>query len=394
MRRFGIELEMVAPAGLPREHGSPLNAAKSTLQAAGIISRANTHFGRNYEAWQCKPDGSIQPYDRGVEVVSRIMPDDAASYDEVHRAVTALDSAGFGINRSCGFHVHISVADVPMHIRQLIVLRYAEMQSGINAMLPESRRNNDYARALTLSQRAALAQAIDGGTTWTGAARYCVTNMAWLSSGTESRIEFRQAAGTCNPAKVIGWVRFLQDMINEVVRRAQLPGMIFGRRASAPPPPRPAPVAIVRPVSMVPRMRAGSDAHRALEQVRTTGVITAAWAREQGIGENVLRRIIVGFRRHGADLNTLRTSEGPNYVLNGARSLPMTAEQVFASAATAAPVAAPAPAPIAPAQPTYTRAAPFVAYPFEAGFSVESMAWIRERRDQFNADQSHANAAA
>lgn len=394
MRKFGIELELVAPANLVREHVSPLTAAKNVLMTAGIISRTNTHFGRNYEAWQVKPDGSIQPYDRGAEVVSRILPATAESYAETHRAVTALNTAGFGINRTCGFHVHISVADQPMHIRQLIVLRYAQVQANINGMLPPSRRNNNFCQALSPSQRQQLAFIIDtnGAGAGISVGRYCVTNMAWLSSGDQSRIEFRQAAGTCSANKVVGWVRFLQEMIDEVVMRATLPGVSFGRAGTAAPRPVPAAPVIAHPASVVPRMRPGSDAHRALEQVRTTGVITAVWAADQGIGENVLRRIIVGFRRHGADLNTVRTDRGPNYVLNGARTLPMTAEQVFASAAVAAVAMRPA-APVTMDRPTVTRATDFVAYAFEAGMTTETREWCDDRRDSFNASEDQAQVA-
>lgn len=386
MRKFGIELEMVAPAALVRTHGGPLQAGNHVLRECGIMARMNTHFGRNYSEWQCKPDGSIQPYDRGVEVVSKIMPALPASYDELHRVVTALDNAGFGINRTCGFHVHVSVADLPMNVRMLVVLRYAQMQREIDAMLPPSRRNNTFAQALG-GHRTHFERNVDTGSDIVPSiGRYSVTNVAWLNSGDQARIEFRQAGGTCNAAKVVGWVKFLQEMIDEVARRAN--GVRFG---NAPAPARPvvAP-APARPVSMVPRMRSGSDAHRALEQLRTTGVITAQWASAQGIGENVLRRIIVGFRRHGADLHTSRTSNGPNYVLNGARTLPMTAEQVFAAPATVTSIVPPAPAPIVPAQPAVVRAGAFVSYPFHDGLSGETVAWVRERRDTFNADAEHA----
>lgn len=390
MRKFGIELEMVAPA---TARSGALEHARLIIRSTGVTCTTNTHFGREYDQWQVKPDGSIQPYDRGAEVVSKIMPAVPASYDEIHRVVTALDNAGFGINRSCGFHVHISVADVPMHIRHLIVLRYAQMQAAINAFLPPSRRNNSFAQALNSDHRRMFERNVDtGNQTVPSIGRYSVTNVAWLSSGSNARIEFRQAAGTCNANKVVGWVRFLQEMIDEVVRRATLPGVRFGQVAPAVPV-APRPIAPAVPLSAVPRMRPGSDAHRALEQLRSTGVITAAWASEQGIGENVLRRIIVGFRRHGADLNTVRSGNGPNYVLNGARTLPLTAEQVFATQGAAVPAPAPVAPPVAPAQPAATRADAFVAYPFESGLSVETMAWVRERRDTFNADSSHEAAA-
>lgn len=381
MRRFGIELELVAPAA---GRGNPLGHAEGILRTAGIDVRSvRTHLGREYGQWQVKPDGSIQPYDRGAEVVSRIMPADEASYDEVSRAVLALDTAGFGVNRTCGFHVHVSVADLPVHVRQLVIMRYAQLQAGISAMMPPSRRANNFCEVLGPQRFRELAGYVDAGrANFPSMGRYSVTNMAWISDGANARIEFRQAGGTCNAGKVIGWVRFLQEMIEDVAARAA--GVSFGGLRTAAPAPAFRPVSLaVSPLSRMPRMRPGSDTMRAAEQIATRGAVSAAWASQNGIGENVLRRIIVGFRRHGADLVTTRTDSGPVYSLTGARTLPIAIAQVFA------PVA-PAPAPVA----ATVWAAAFVAYPMEQGLSPATVAWVRDRRDTFNADRDQNESAA
>ncbi len=261
-------------------------------------------------------------------------------------------------------------------------------------MMPPSRRANSFCEVLGTQRFRDLTGYVDSGRpNYPSMGRYSVTNMAWIGTdhGTNARIEFRQAGGTCNAAKVVGWVRFLQEMIDEVARRAT--GVTFGGRPVAPAPRAPvAPITAPSVMSRVPRMRPGSDTARAAEQLCTRGAVSAAWASENGIGENVLRRIIVGFRRHGADLNTLRTDRGPVYTLAGARTLPLTVEQVFA--APSAPVAAPAPVAPAPA-PTSARvsAASFIAYPFTAGLTVATAAWVRDRRDTFNADRDHADVA-
>ncbi len=165
--------------------------------------------------------------------MSRIMPAEEYSYVEIQRAVGALDAAGFGVNRTCGFHVHVNVADLTMRQRQLVILRYAQIQRNIDAMVPPSRRGNSYCPAVTPAGIAALNDLIDSGQSGfvhrspNGSSRhvisgrYSVTNIQWIDQqGDGARIEFRQAAATCNAAKVVGWVRFLQEMIEEVVRRS------------------------------------------------------------------------------------------------------------------------------------------------------------------------------
>lgn len=385
MRKFGIELEMVAPAGQ-----SPLAHANAVVRAAGVEMQTNSHFGRAYDMWQAKPDGSIQPYERGVEVVSRILPGAESSYDEIRRAVGALETAGFGVNRSCGFHVHVNVADLTMRQRQLVVLRYAQLQSEINAMLPPSRRGNSYCPPVNPSGFNALCGLIDSGRDGFNGVisqRYSVTNVSWVSqAGEGARIEFRQAAATCNPAKVIGWVRFLQEMISEVARRST--GVRFGSAVTPPPAPRPvltpAPVVLGR----VPFTRAGSDSDRALTQLCTHGVVATSWGIEQGIADNVMRRIVTGWRRHGAGIITSRTDNGPVYVLAGSHTLPVARERVFAGAAVAVPAPAPQPAPAPAPVPAVVLARDFIAYPFNAGLSDATLAWCGDRRDTFNASEA------
>lgn len=384
MRKFGIELEMIAPEAMARSTG-PLRGAANLISGTGAQVATANYTGRQYDVWQCKPDGSLSPAHRAVEVVSRIMPADESSYAEIQRVCDALTNAGFGVNRSCGFHVHVSVADLPVAVRQLIVLRYNALQNDINAMLPPSRRASSFAAAIGSGDRAQLAQTIRAGQEWFPSARYLVTNCTYarMNQGGAARIEFRQAGATTTASKVIGWVRFLQEMIDEVARRAA--GVTFAAPAVTVAPAPVRPFVPAAPVATVPRMRPGSEAHRAFEQLRTVGAITAEWAAQNNIRDNVLRRIIVGFRRHGAGIRTLRTAAGATYVLAGSFTLPTTAREIFAPAPMPAPAPvapAPAPAPVLPA----VDAVAFVAFDFFAGLSAETAAWVRDRRDTFAAD--------
>ena len=54
-----------------------------------------------------------------------------------------------------------------------------------------------------------------------------------------------------------------------------------------------------------PRMRTGSHIDLVLTRLRTSGVVTTSWARDtHGIAPHVLRSIISGLRRHGAQIET------------------------------------------------------------------------------------------
>jgi Putative amidoligase enzyme len=390
MRRFGIELEMVAPV---TARGDALNHAAALINGLNVQCRTASYTGRAYNVWQCKSDSSISPHDRSVEVVSAIMPARPDSYETVTRVATRLDGEGYGINRTCGFHVHVDVADLTTQERMLVVLRYAHMQGEINAMLPPSRRSNNY--CAPLRDRASLESAIDrNSTSWRagqGRASESV-NTAFLHDGANARLEFRQAAGTCNAAKVVGWITFLQEFIDEIVRRARAAGRIGNGAPAAPSPfgPRPTPVR-TNPLAAMPRMRPGTDMHNALMQLCRTGVVTTAWAVENGIQANVLRRIIVGFRRHGAGIRTVSgVPNMPEYHLS-AVAAPCQPRDVFApvlAPAAVAPVAPVAPVPVAPVAPPVASvtAAVLVAYPLESGLSPATVAWCRDRRDTFNAE--------
>lgn len=375
MRRFGVELELIGP--LAARHNAQQHAA-DILTGLGLTARPAPYSGRNYTIWQIKSDSSLRPQDRAAEVVAPIMPASPDSYATVMRVATALDAHGYVVNRTCGVHVHINVSDLPVRTRQLIVLRFAEMQADINLGMPASRRANGYCSPL--HDRAGLESAINAGSEqWRrgyGRASESV-NTAFMYDS-DARLEFRQAAGSCDGEKIVNWIRFLQETIDEVASRARGATFATAVRGTYAAPVRP-----VNPLASVPRMHHGSDNHRALMQLCNTGSVTTAWALQNQIEARVLRRIIVGFRRHGAGLRTVSTSNGPEYHLMGV-AVPCTPRDLFAPAIVA-PVVAPTPI-VAPVPVSTVTAADFVRYDFFAGLSADIVAWVRSRRDTFAAD--------
>ena len=371
-RKFGIELELVAPGGV----SDPQSHSVRTLEAAGIDCRPNSHFGRSYSVWQSKPDGSLRPAGRCTEVVSRILPGTPESYNEVRRAVDSLNAAGYGINVSCGFHVHVNVSDLTFAQRLLVALRYKALADDINSMVPPSRRENSYARNISDGERRAIATAIrNGAETYSQSGRYYTANLSWIGAGGDAaRIEFRQAAGTCNADKVVGWVKFLQEMIQEVVRRSA--GVDFRNGTT-----EPTQLETTTLPGRAPNMREGSSLHTLYTQFKDCSVVTVSWAREQGIAPHVLRSLVSGLRKHGAQIETAEIGGAlgyrlpPHLTARRVMGTPLTDADIFVR--TVARQSAPTP---------ITDPVRLMTYSIYEGLSEETRTWVNQRRAVFLED--------
>lgn len=236
-RGFGIEIEAV---GL-----SPRRAAE-VLQRAGIniASTSSCDCGcdgcydgnhcRNEEdctsalggnstrpAWTVKYDGSV---DGGFEAVSPILNGQAGLHECVEVA-RVLVAGGASINRSCGFHVHVDARGLtgPQIINA--VKRYSANEAEIDSYIIGRRRGNrcDWCHTMTDPMRELeglsasrknnperVCEAISG--------RYFKLNLqAYLRHGS---LEFRQHSGTLNASKIVNWVifciQFIEDSANSV----------------------------------------------------------------------------------------------------------------------------------------------------------------------------------
>lgn len=372
IRKFGIELELVAPANVPDPQGHSVR----TLVAAGIDCIVNSYRGHNYSVWQSKPDGSLRPPGRCTEVVSRIMPGNAESYAEVRRAVDALNAAGYGINVSCGFHVHINVSDLTFAQRLLVALRYKAISDDINSMMPPSRRSNSYAQNISTSEQRSIATTITRGeTSYSQSGRYYTTNLNWIGAeGGNARIEFRQAAGTCNADKVIGWVKFLQEMIQEVVRRSM--GVNFQTAGTR----EPTQLETTTMPGRAPNMRPGSSLHTLYTRFKEHGVVTMEWAREQGIAPHVLRSLVSGLRKHGAQIETTEFDGVLGYKLPHALIHRLTMRGLTDSDIFIRTVARQS------ATPEVADPTRLMSYGFYEGLSEETRTWVNQRRAVFAED--------
>lgn len=201
-RKFGIELEIVS---INRQ------TALRALRAVGINvqDESYNHSTRNH--WKLVSDASVPS---GFEVVSPVLHGEAG-IEEAMTVAAALDDAGAGVNRSCGFHVHFDAADLTVNDVKTIVKRYAAHEAEIDAIMPPSRResHNTYCRSLSgiPFERFMRSFNITELASVMGSRYYKVNLMSFQRHGT---IEFRQHSGTINANKIASWVRFLGEFID------------------------------------------------------------------------------------------------------------------------------------------------------------------------------------
>lgn len=246
-RTFGIELEFF---GITR------NDVETALTNAGIACYLDDSDSecdnedcddqgycscgsveRRLSGWKVTSDGSIRAngggyvgFDMDVELVSPILSGQEG-LREVARVAEIVSAAGAQVNRTCGFHVHLGANDLSGEVFLNLVKRYALHEDAIDAFMPESRRGNanEYCRSvqrllrLTEGHRQGVsmdqvAQNFDGGRTARGeylgydsGGRYFKLNLcAFLAHGT---VEFRHHGGTVNPEKIVNWIIFCQNFV-------------------------------------------------------------------------------------------------------------------------------------------------------------------------------------
>lgn len=398
-RTFGIELECFHPVWDAASSAAKIIRA---IQSFGYRAKTSSYTGRDYDVWQVKPDASVSPYGKSLELVAPTLPGTAESFEQVRKIVEWLSANGFDVNKSCGYHVHINAADLTAAEQAAVAFRYHLHRNDINAVLPPSRHNGNYCQALDIYAVDKVKQAVGGqATVWGHHERRVAVNLEHATKGTsERRIEFRQHSGTLNWGKVFGWYSLLCDFVAETVRLYRAAGVQAPASAAfAAPQPGRRQRRTGRTVSYVvgstapgtvPYIEPGSDYDLFLRAIETNGVVTQQDGRTFNWPETRLRVTAHWLRQRGAALVTTERNGELAYVAReGARdraTIFVNAGVVRQRVAAGAPVT---PSIIsglvsqaaAPAAPVNREAA--LAAPFEQGLSPASLAWYRQRREDF-----------
>lgn len=403
-RSFGIELECFHPVWDASVSTQKIIAA---ITAMGYRAKASGYTGRDYDVWQVKPDGSLTPYGKALELVAPTLPGNEASFEQVRKVVEWMSAQGFDVNRSCGFHVHINTKDLTVAEQAAVSYRYHLNRDAINAVLPPSRHSGSYCAALGSREVSKVRSALvdhNATTIWSHDERRVAVNLEHATKGMSGRrIEFRQHSGTLNYGKIFGWYRMLCDFIEVTVALHRA-----GVTAPAPQPVVPVSgsthVARLRradqrtyslrvattPAGTVPYIEPGSDYDKFLQAIEQDGVVTQQHGRTFGWPETRLRVTAHWLRRRGAALVTTERNGELAYVArNGVRDraamfvnegevrerLPVGAVPPVERTVRQMTAASPAVAPV--------DRVSVLSAPFEQGLSAETLTWYRQRREDF-----------
>ena len=219
-RPFGVELEIV---------GLSQSRAAEVISNAGVrcVAESYNHAARTW--WKAVTDGSIVDhrnggrYDTCCEVVSPILKGEEG-IATLRAVCKALAAAGATVNKTTGLHVHVNARDLTAREIATCVKRYANHESVIDSLMPNSRRanNNRFCQSVI---EVASTPAFNSATTVDGLlsvfrnrfygdqSRYVKLNLeSYVRHGS---IEFRQHSGSINAEKVTNWVRFCVNFVEQ-----------------------------------------------------------------------------------------------------------------------------------------------------------------------------------
>lgn len=209
---FGIEIECYLP------EGTTAAQAAAALAQRGIPCNAETYNHMARANWKVVTDGSLGDYSRGVEFVSPILRGENG-LKQVETVCKALTDFGCTVNKKCGLHVHVGVANAALGFFKNLTKLYALYEPIIDAMMPASRRAsaNMFCRSMTAANMARIESANDLDSLINtisgrgGESRYFKLNLTAYRR--HRTVEFRQHSGTLDAIKATKWAILCLKMV-------------------------------------------------------------------------------------------------------------------------------------------------------------------------------------
>ena len=214
MRKFGVEIEF---------KGIDEQTAVAAINAAGIPIAYVGYNHRNSTDWKLVYDSSC-----GLEAVSPVLQGEEG-LRQVATVCEALTAAGAQVDRNCGYHVHLDVADFELRHFQNLMKLWVKFEDVFDTFQPPSRRLNS--NSYCMSNLTHFGMIYDGETHAEScqrafkaidatdsiqdlgdlfASRYHKLNVqAYFRHRT---IEVRHHAGTLNADKAVNWVRLMMEL--------------------------------------------------------------------------------------------------------------------------------------------------------------------------------------
>lgn len=236
-RTYGVELECIGPSGYSHDQ------CARELTAAGIEAQHvqySQHHNRVSSKWKVTTDGSLCgqigiDYSRSFELVSPPLSSEAG-FQQIAKVCEILQRRGFAVNKDCGLHVHVGIRtpEFPFPAMRRLAMLYTENEAILDTIMPPSRKNNTFCRAMTSSSVETLRQCADiddiadvlygnrRGTTARNRRTRAVYNLGrerrfvklnFTAYSTFHTVEFRHHAGTVLAGKISKWIMACLRMV-------------------------------------------------------------------------------------------------------------------------------------------------------------------------------------
>ncbi len=217
-RGYGVEFEFK----ISQSSGSVVASALSRETGIPVIFRGYTHSVT--EEWKLVTDASVSG---GFELVSPVLFG-ADGLEQIKKLLAALRTVGARVDKSCGFHVHHSAADLDVDDVMSLLVFNITFDKVLDGFHPVSRRNNQFCyceddrpnRELASNMKSTKLEYLKRelfdrsfGLNVNRVRRYRKLNI--LPFSTYGTVEFRQHAGTLNFEKAENWIIFTQLMVNK-----------------------------------------------------------------------------------------------------------------------------------------------------------------------------------
>ena len=243
---FGVELELSDARGVNQSAIAYAITNRSAVRVKAVHSYHRAHDPLS--TWKIVHDGSLvcsrhAPGCSKFELVSPILrgEDGLEQCCNVLTALKESSSTTILVNKSMGFHVHVSVEGFTLEEIKKICLNFVKYEQAMDLCMPPSRRtgsstSNRYFQSCRAGIRNASGTIakLNGGrhrAIWNchslkalcrlmnPEGRYYKLNLQNLVTGRQPTLEFRQHSATANIDKVLAWVRFCVVFVRNSARK-------------------------------------------------------------------------------------------------------------------------------------------------------------------------------
>mmetsp|Transcript_31364 Transcript_31364/g.43517 ORF Transcript_31364/g.43517 Transcript_31364/m.43517 type:complete len:432 (-) Transcript_31364:283-1578(-) len=228
-RHFGIELELTI------DNSWSLQMVANALSSKGVGCEVSyVHNGNPTNWWRIVPDGSIvcNP-GRACNTFELVSPKlcGGEGLQQVHKVLQLLSQCPLRVNRSAGFHVHISVEGLNFMQMKKICQNFVKYEGAFDIVVPNSRRDNQYCQSNRFNARLGGLSNKDANTRIASCgslqelselmnlgSRYYKLNLQPHATNSQPTFEFRQHSGTFEYKKVSAWIRLLVLFVENSAR--------------------------------------------------------------------------------------------------------------------------------------------------------------------------------